>query len=612
MPTSWRCGAMNLHTNDASLADHATTNESRPLDVALVSMPFAQLPMPSIALGILKSTLASRGLHARVTHFTLDFAERIGVQLYSMIAVGFPGNQALAADWVFSHLLPGDFADNPEEYLRQIIDNEDPDSLIGPVDPVSFIEGFREGLLFARTHAQAFVLECAEKLVASGAPIVGFTTTFQQNAASIAVAQEIKRLAPHTMIVLGGANCESTMGAQLIKTYDCLDAVISGEADWSFPDFVQCVKRGESPTGIPGLYLRGAPPPARTRTPFVLDMDSIPDCDFDDYFQQLAHSDLVGKVEPMVMYETARGCWYGEKAHCTFCGLNGETMQYRHKSPTRALDELASLTTRYPGRAICVVDNILDMSYFKTFIPALKESSLNADLFWEVKSNLKKPQVRQLKEANIRRIQPGVESFSSQVLKVMKKGVSGPQNIQLLKWCKEIGIEPIWNILWGFPGEDPEEYRQMAAYMPLLFHLTPPITGKQIRLDRFSPNFTASEALGFTRIRPSPAYKYVFRLNEEPTFNLAYYFVYDYADGRDIQTYVTGVRNAIDDWIDRHPDEELYFTDSGGGRAGHGLSRDRAVAAAHPFRTGAPDLPVLRSGAPRTADPQDVFRSRLG
>ena len=190
-------------------------------------------------------------------------------------------------------------------------------------------------------------------------------------------------------------------------------------------------------------------------------------------------------------------------------------MQYRHKSPTRALDELASLTTQYPGRAICVVDNILDMSYFKTFIPALKESSLNADLFWEVKSNLKKPQVRQLKEANIRRIQPGVESFSSQVLKVMKKGVSGPQNIQLLKWCKEIGIEPIWNILWGFPGEDPEEYRQMAAYMPLLFHLTPPITGKQIR-STGSAELHGLRGSGLHPHTPLPAYKYVFRLNEGP------------------------------------------------------------------------------------------------
>jgi len=518
--------------------------------------------MPSIALGILKSTLAARGLQARTTHFTLDFAERIGVQLYSMIAVGFPGNQALAADWVFSHLLPGDLDDNPDEYLRQIIDNEDPDSLIGPVDPVTFIEGFREGLLYAREHSRAFVLACAEKLVADGAPIIGFTSTFQQNAASIAVAQEIKRLAPETMIVMGGANCEGEMGAQLIETYDCLDVVVSGEADWIFPQFVQCVKRGASPAGIAGVNLRGAPSPPAIQASFVLDMDSLPDCDFDDYFRQLAESNLVDKVEPMVLYETARGCWWGEKAHCTFCGLNGQTMQYRRKSPARALDELASLTTRYPGRAICVVDNILDMSYFKTFIPALKEASLNADLFWEVKSNLKKFHVRQLKEANIRRIQPGVESFSSQVLTLMKKGVSGIQNIQLLKWCREIGIEPIWNILWGFPGEDPEEYRRMAAYLPMLFHLTPPITGKQIRLDRFSPNFTASAALGFSRVRPSPAYKYVFRQSDETTRNLAYYFVYDYADGRNIETYVAGVRLAIDDWIDRHPDEEFYFTDS--------------------------------------------------
>ena len=42
----------------------------------------------------------------------------------------------------------------------------------------------------------------------------------------------------------------------------------------------------------------------------------------------------------------------------------------------------------------------------------------------------------------------------------MKKGVSGLQNIQLLKWCKEIGVEPLWNFLLGFPGESPDDYRQ--------------------------------------------------------------------------------------------------------------------------------------------------------
>ena len=51
---------------------------------------------------------------------------------------------------------------------------------------------------------------------------------------------------------------------------------------------------------------------------------------------------------------------------------------------------------------------------------------------------------------------------SDRVLKQMKKGVSGLQNIQLLKWCKEMGIHPIWNFLIGFPQESADDYFQMA------------------------------------------------------------------------------------------------------------------------------------------------------
>src|SRR5579871_5082001 len=538
------------------LHDHA------PLDVALVSMPFVQLSMPSIALALLKSTLATRGIRSHITHFTLDFAERIGVQLYSMIAVGFPGNQALTGDWVFSHLLPGITPDDAEGYLRDIIDNGDPDSLIGPVDPVSFIEGFREGILYARREAASFARECARKLIDSNAPIIGFTCTFQQIAPSVAVAYEIKRMAPDRFIVMGGANCEGTMGPQLLASYDCIDAVVSGEADWAFPEFVSRRLRGDSGRGMPGVHMRGVAL-VKSETPFIVDMDALPDCDFDDYFEQFEKSPLADKISPMVLFETARGCWWGAKAHCTFCGLNGQTMAYRKKSSERALDELRRLTTRYPGRSICVVDNILDTSYFRTFVPALTESNIDADLFWEVKSNLTKDQVAQLRAANIRRIQPGVESFSSQVLDIMKKGVSGIQNIQLLKWCREIGIEPIWNILWGFPGEAPEEYQTTARVMAQLHHLTPPITGKQIRMDRFSPNFFAAEALGFRRVRPSPAYKYVFRLEPEAIFNIAYYFAYDYADDRDVRGYVQCVVDAIDAWVESYEHEEMFYVAEG-------------------------------------------------
>jgi radical SAM superfamily enzyme YgiQ (UPF0313 family) len=136
-------------------------------------------------------------------------------------------------------------------------------------------------------------------------------------------------------------------------------------------------------------------------------------------------------------------------------------MTYRSKSAPRALAELTHLATSYPGADIQVVDNILDLKYFKTLLPELAERKLNVSLFYETKSNLKKEQVRLLRDAGVKHIQPGIESFSDRVLKIMKKGVSGLQNIQLLKWCKEIGVEPLWNFLLGFPGESPDDYRQM-------------------------------------------------------------------------------------------------------------------------------------------------------
>ena len=54
-------------------------------------------------------------------------------------------------------------------------------------------------------------------------------------------------------------------------------------------------------------------------------------------------------LEAERFFETSRGCWWGERMHCTFCGLNGATMSYRSKSPRRAVDEL--MTRRRAIRA---------------------------------------------------------------------------------------------------------------------------------------------------------------------------------------------------------------------------------------------------------------------
>ena len=138
-------------------------------------------------------------------------------------------------------------------------------------------------------------------------------------------------------------------------------------------------------------------------------------------------------------------------------------MSFRSKSPERAFDELKFLSETYGRKRIDCVDNILEMKYINTLFPKLRDSGLGIELFYEVKSNLHYKQLLTLYEGGLRGIQPGIESFSNEVLRLMKKGCTGLQNIQLIRWCAELGIDVAYNILTGFPDESPSEYERMIV-----------------------------------------------------------------------------------------------------------------------------------------------------
>src|SRR5204863_4107752 len=137
------------------------------------------------------------------------------------------------------------------------------------------------------------------------------------------------------------------------------------------------------------------------------------------------------------------------------------------------------------------------------------------------------------------------------------------QNVRLLKWCAELGITPEWNLLCGFPGEDPAEYQSQADLVPSLTHLHPPNGFGSIRLDRFSPYFVAPAASGLTNVRATAAYGHVYPFAGPDLDRLAYYFDYDYADGRDPAAYTAPLRDAVAAWIAQHPTATLELRDAG-------------------------------------------------
>ena len=537
-------------------------------DVLLINMPFGSLNSPSIGLGLLKAGLNRTGISCEALSLNVRFAEMMGPEGYTLIENRtYP--EHLVGEWVFSESLFNDQANRDlEDYARVVLSAHEVNLPDEPIYEKKMLDEIIVAIEQARAKVDDFLRECVDQVVAHHPKVVGFTSMFEQHIASISLAKLIKLKLPECFIIFGGPNCEGIMGIETQRQFGFIDVVVSGEADLIFPELVQSIMASNTIPMIQGVStrLRARLPISNQpiqNTPLIHDLDSLPIPDYDYHYAALSESSLRLSKKPVVLFETSRGCWWGEKQHCTFCGLNGSSMTFRSKSGERALDELMYLSDRYPDCTINAVDNILDMKYFKTFVKFLADRKTDFGLFYEVKANLKKEQVKLLWAGGIKTIQPGIESFSDNVLSIMRKGVSALQNIQLLKWCTELGLKVIYNIIWGFPGESSDDYETISELIPLLTHLTPPIGSGNIRIDRFSPNFNNHRELGFGNISPYPAYHYVYPFEPHVVFNLAYFFSAERQDSTVRAEDAKRLLQQIKHWTKAHANSDLFFIDKG-------------------------------------------------
>jgi ribosomal peptide maturation radical SAM protein 1 len=519
--------------------------------VLLVSMPFGELSLPSLGPCLLKPALARVGVACAVKYFGLDFFARYfpqddeGLRIHRHLLAA--SSLFFLGEWIFaSHLfpqvgpppLPRMFSHSGSKYHGRRKE----------------LEVATEFTLQLRESIPSFVADCVARISWSDYRIVGLSSCFNQNLASLALAAEIKKRHPHVIIVMGGANADGPMGSALLKAFPQVDYVFKGEADLTFPTFVQAVLGGAPVPPLPGLegreeHLRGDAGEAS----IVRNMDDLPYPDFDDFYEQASATGVANVAGIELPVEASRGCWWGEKHHCTFCGLNREGMAFRSKSSTRLLDELTFLHERYGNSRFSFTDNILDYRYFNDFLPESVRRGWKLDFFFEVKANLTAPKMELLRNAGVTRIQPGIESLSTHVLKLMRKGTSFIQNVECLKNCRAYDVAPIWSHLYGFPGELLEDYERVAEAIPSLHHLQPPGSLNPAIVQRFAPFFDSPELLGIANIRPNPAYAAIYPFDEATVRDLAYYFRDDRPFTPELIGFIRGaLSSAIGEWRASH------------------------------------------------------------
>lgn len=495
------------------------------MDIVLVTMPKADVERPSIALGLLKAILARHGITSRVLYGNLRFLEYFGPHAYRML--GFARPEEALVDWLFSPVAFPEYAPPVEPYLDALCSQN-----------IMFRKAERgplvERLLDLRQRSREFVDWLAETVLNLKPRIVGCTSTFQQHVASLALLRRLRELDPQIVTMIGGANCESIMGRTTHQNFPWVDYVASGESDGYIADLCRKVLNhgralavADLPEGVFGPVHREAGYPHAAYGDGVpravtLSMEGMPTPDYDDYYKELDGSLYARHIVPGTPIEAARGCWWGAKHHCTFCGLNGHGMSYRSKRAESVLTELDTLHERYGTTRFEVVDNIIEMDYFESLLPVLADSERDYSFFFETKANLKKSQIALMSRAGVRWIQPGIEALHSDVLKLIRKGVTAIRNVQLLKWCQQYGIRVGWNMIAGFPGEEDAWYAEIATWLPVIDHLQP-CSIVALRYDRFSPYFNDALAFGL-ELDPVQFYRFAYPLAPERLKDQVYFF----------------------------------------------------------------------------------------
>lgn len=490
---------------------------SDPAQVALVNMPFSYAKYPSIQLGTLSALLKSNGIPVDCHHLNVRFAYLIGVELHESICE----KRALFGEWLFSSLL---FGDNPKRV-------EYPGTFKPVFEQLSQQCGKPIGYFqeMATRIAPQFLTWALTAIEWGQYKLVGFTSTFDQNVASLTMAKLIKDLYPKVTIVFGGANFDGEMGLEHFRAFPFIDHVVVGEGEESFLPLVRQVlvgKTEEYPNGV--TYRQGEKIMLTPNASLFSGFAKTGPPDYDDYYQLLLELGQTAQgLDRILLYEGSRGCWWGEKHHCTFCGLNAQSMKFRAKAPEQVLREIADLSQRYDAVRFRLVDNIIDLAYIEDLFGKLAADHCDLDVFIETKSNLQKHQIKTLAAGGVKCMQPGLESLSLNQLRAMDKGVTPMQNIICLKWSFYYHVMVSWNILLGFPGETNEDYQRQLDLIPALLHLQPPEATGKFWLQRFSPYFTRPHEYGVRITGPGMAYEYVYDVRQVDLKKIAYDFEYE-------------------------------------------------------------------------------------
>jgi len=499
--------------------------------VLLVAMPFAGTNIPSIQLAILESFLREHGIDVISKHLYLKAAELYGVNNYNHL-INKPCD-SYTAQMVYSKYVFPDHWSKTEYLFREYFDRILNES-----------EELQQNFSFEKYVDQTdqFYNWVFNNIDWNSFDLIGFTCNYGQFLPSLAIAKKIKELFPDKKIVFGGSRTTGELGKRVLKSFEYIDYIVSGDGEEALFSLAASYENLDL---IPNLIYRSENGIIFSSNFSEVDLNSLSFLTFDSFFNDL--NDTSDDVKQYFYYygrlpvEISRGCWWNK---CTFCNHSIQYKSYREKKYDKIIEEIDFLSNKYKILDFHLIGYNLIKKDTHLLIDGLNKLDKDLNFIVEFRADqLKSGDYRDLKDAGFTIIQTGIESYSKNYLKKMKKGVNVINNISALKYCKENRIFNRNNIIINYPNEEKIDFEETKKNIEFIKHYLDPPNINNLLVGYGSPIYDNPEMYNIEELDYTKIDKLIF---PEEYLKEDFCFFYDFKRKEPIST--NDWKTLIDEW----------------------------------------------------------------
>ncbi|MDO8592373.1 MAG: radical SAM protein [bacterium] len=198
----------------------------------------------------------------------------------------------------------------------------------------------------------------------------------------------------------------------------------------------------------------------------IADLNSLPYPDWSFFpIKKYSYSPALNK-KPVVAMLASRGCPYGCSFYCPYSINSGRT--WRARSVDNVIGEMEYLKKNYGVKAVDFRDPVFTLNRERTVKLAQAMIKNNLGIIWSCETRidcLDKELILIMKQAGLRHINAGVESFNEEVLKKSKRlPIRAVHQEEIISFCHKNGISVAAFYIIGLEGDTKASVKETIKY----------------------------------------------------------------------------------------------------------------------------------------------------